>query len=154
MKRIAAGLLAPLLAFAAGEASAAQGVTGQDVMAVLERMGLEAELGEDYVGDPQIRFQLDGLNVLMNFYDCDDDVPVCESLQLEVGLDLERGTTLQIANAYNTRYRYGRMLLDDEMDPFLQYDFEVMYTDRPRHIESQVMIFREMLGNFTKAVDF
>lgn len=153
MKRIAVGLLAPLLALAATQASAADGVTGQEALAVLERMGLEGELGEDAVGDPQVRFGLDGLNVWLNFYDCGGSGR-CGSLQLEVGLDLEQGTTLHVANAYNARYRYGRMLLDDEMDPFLQYDFEVLHTDPAAHIESQVRIFAQLLDDFTSAVDF
>lgn len=155
MHRMTAALLAPLLALATTQALAdeGRGVTGEEALAVLQDMDLAPELGEDGVGDPQIRLELAGLNVWMSFYDCGDDGR-CGSLQMQVGLDLDGGTTLQTANVYNSRYRYGRMVLDDEMDPFLQYDFEVLHADHAAHIRSQVQIFGELLGDFTRAVDF
>lgn len=154
MDRWTAGLLAPLLALAAMPAAAdpGRGVTGPEAMAVLERMELSPELLEDSAGDPMIRFRANDLNAYLNFYDCNDGR--CGSLQLEVGLDLENGTTLQVANVYNSRYRYGRMVLDDEMDPFLHYDFEVLHTDHAAQIQSQVEIFGQLLGDFTSSVGF
>ena len=154
MHRLTAGLLAPLLALAAAPALAdtGRGVSGAEAMAVLQAMDLEPEMLEDSVGDPMIRFQTNGLNAYLNFYDCSGGR--CGSLQLEVGLDLENGTSLQVANVYNTRYRYGRMVLDDEMDPFLHYDFEVLHAEHAAQIRSQVEIFGQLLGDFTSSVGF
>lgn len=154
MHRLTAGLLAPLLALAAAPALAdtGRGVSGAEAMIVLRAMELEPEMLEDGVGDPMIRFQTNGLNAYLNFYDCSGGR--CGSLQLEVGLDLENGTSLQVANVYNTRYRYGRMVLDDEMDPFLHYDFEVLHSDHAAQIRSQVEIFNQLLGDFTRSVGF
>ena len=156
MTRITAGLLAPLLAFATmaapAQAAPGRGVSGPEAMAVFEAMELSPELRTDGVGDPMIRFQVNDLTAYLNFYDCDDGR--CGSLQLEVGLDLEHGTTLHVANVYNARYRYGRMLLDDEMDPYLQYDFEVLHADHADHIRSQVQIFGSLLEDVTEAVGF
>lgn len=154
MHRITAGLLAPLLALAAmpALADAGRGVSGAEAMAVLQDMELAPEMLEDAAGDPMIRFQLNELNAYLNFYDC--NAGRCGSMQLEVGLDLEHGTTLQVANVYNSRYRYGRMALDDEMDPFLHYDFEVLHTDHAAQIRSQVEIFGQLLGDFTRSVGF
>lgn len=155
MNRLTAGLLAPLLALAAVPAAAAEegrGVTGAEAMAVLQQMELAPEMLEDSAGDPMIRFVINDLNAYLNFYDCSEGR--CGSLQLEVGLDLEAGTTLQVANVYNSRYRYGRVALDDEMDPFLRYDFEVLHASHAAHIQSQVEIFGQLLVDFTRAVDF
>lgn len=154
MRRLTAGLLAPLMALAAAPALAedGKGVTGAEAMAVLQGMSLEPEMLEDSAGDPMIRFRINDLTAYMNFYDCSEGR--CGSLQLEVGLDLESGTSLQVANVYNSRYRYGRMLLDDDMDPFLHYDFEVLHSSHAAHIQSQVEIFGQILGDFTRAVDF
>jgi hypothetical protein len=154
MRRLTAGLLAPLLVLVASTAIAdsGRGVSGPEAMAVLQAMDLEPELLEDGVGDPMIRFRLNDLNAYLNFYDCSRTR--CGSMQLEVGLDLEHGTSLQVANVYNSRYRYGRMRLDDEMDPFLQYDFEVLHSDHAAHIQSQVEIFGHLLADFTRAVGF
>ena len=153
-KTMTAGLLAALLALAAAPAAAegGRGVTGEEALAVLQAMELSPELRQNRAGDPQIRFVINDLNAYLNFYDCSGDR--CGSLQLEVGLDLEHGTTLQVANVYNSRFRYGRVSLDDEMDPFLQYDFEVLHSDHAAHIRSQVGIFGQLLGDFTRAVDF
>lgn len=154
MKTMGAGLLAALVALAAAPAAAegGRGVTGEEALAVLQAMDLAPELRQDRAGDPQIKFVINDLNAFLNFYDCSEGR--CGSLQLEVGLDLEHGTTLQVANVYNTRFRYGRMLLDDEMDPFLQYDFEVLHSDHAAQLRSQVEIFGQLLGDFTRAVDF
>jgi len=154
MRRLTVGLAAALLALAApvAMADAGRGVTGAEAMAVLEDMALQPEMLEDSVGDPMIRFQIEGLTAYLNFYDCRDGR--CGSLQLEVGLDLQAGTSLQVANVYNARYRYGRVLLDDEMDPYLQYDFEVLHTHHEAHIRSQVEMFGQLLGDFTQAVGF
>lgn len=154
MNRLTAGLLAPLLMLAAAPALAdgGHGMTGPEAMTVLENMELSPELGEDGAGDPLIRFSLNGLNAYLNFYDCTQGR--CGSLQLQVALDLDNGTSLQVANVYNSRYRYGRMLLDDDMDPFLQYDFEVLHTRAAEHLQSQVEIFGQLLGDFTSAVGF
>ena len=154
MDKLIAGLLAPLMALAAVPALAdeGRGVSGEEAMAVLRQMDLEPELLSDRAGDPMLRFTLDGLVSYLNFYDCDEGR--CGSLQLEVGLDLANGTTLQVANVYNSTYRYGRMALDDEMDPFLHYDFEVLHADHAAHIRSQVEIFGQLLRDFTRAVGF
>jgi len=154
MKTMTAGLLAALLALAAAPAAAegGRGVTGEEALAVLQAMELSPELREDRAGDPQIKFVINDLNAYLNFYDCSEGR--CGSLQLEVGLDLEHGTTLQVANVYNSRFRYGRVSLDDEMDPFLQYDFEVLHSDHAAQIRSQVGIFGQLLGDFTRAVGF
>lgn len=154
MEKLIAGLLAPLIALAVAPALAdeGRGVSSGEAMAVLRQMDLEPELMSDRAGDPMIRFKLDGLVSYLNFYDCSGSR--CGSLQLEVGLDLVNGTSLQVANVYNSTYRYGRMVLDDEMDPFLHYDFEVLHADHAAHIRSQVEIFGQLLGDFRRAVDF
>lgn len=154
MRTLTAGLLAPMLALATVPALAdtGRGVTGPEAMAVLQAMELEPELLTDSAGDPMIRFRASDLNAYLNFYDCEGGR--CGSMQLEVGLDLENGTSLHVANVFNSRYRYARMLLDDEMDPYLRYDFEVLHAEHAAHIRSQIGIFTQLLGDFTRSVGF
>lgn len=154
IKTLTTGLLAPLLALAAAPAHAdtGRGVTGPEAMAVFEAMELEPELTTDGAGDPMIRFRTNDLNAYLYFYDCKD--ARCGSLQLGVGLDLENGTSLHVANVFNTRFRYGRMLLDDEMDPFLRYDFEVLHADHEAQLRSQLALFSSLLEDFTQSVGF
>lgn len=132
--------------------AASKGVTGPEVVAVLAQMDLEPELTTDSVGDPMVKFKINGLNAYANFYDCDNGT--CGSMQLEVGIDMADGLSLQMANMLNTRYRYTRIYLDEEMDPFIQYDFEVLHTDHAEHITSQVEIYGGLLEKVTEAIDF
>lgn len=151
MTGVLALLLGTGMAMAPAHA-AGGGVTGPQVVSVLERMDLDPELTTDSVGDPMVKFRINGLNAFANFYDCKDGT--CGSLQLEVGIDMPDGVGLQMANVLNTRYRYIRVYLDDEMDPFIQYDFEVLHTDPAAHITSQVELYGGLLEKVTEAIDF
>ena len=143
-------LASPLLA---GEASAER-ISGKEALAVMRAMDLQPQLGTDALGDPQIQFVIDGLHAQLNFYDCKKQDGRCGSLQLETAVDLENGTTYRVANAFNKQYRYVRMHLDDEMDPYVQYDFEVLHTDARTHLESQIEMFGKLLASFTEAVGY
>lgn len=150
-------LLAALFAFAlaAPQAATAQSlgtISGPQAAEVLAALGLSPELGRDRHGDPEIMFQQNGLTCRLNFFDCRNDR--CGSLQLEVGLDLEEGTTPQVVNQYNRRYRYGRAYLDEEMDPYLLYDFELPHARVGEYLESQLGIFGTLLEHFTEAFGY
>ena len=139
--------------FLAADASAER-MSGREAMAVLRSMGFSPELGTDSVGDPLIMFQISGLHSQLKFYDCKKSEGRCGSMQLETAVDLEAGMGLQAANRFNRRYRYVRMYLDEEMDPYVQYDFEVLHTDAAKHLRSQVEMFGQLLESFKDYVDF
>lgn len=139
--------------FLAADASAER-MSGREAMAVLRSMGFSPELGTDSVGDPLIMFQISGLHSQLKFYDCKKSEGRCGSMQLETAVDLEDGMGLQAANRFNRRYRYVRMYLDEEMDPYVQYDFEVLHTDAAKHLRSQVEMFGQLLESFKDYVDF
>src|SRR5690606_9513362 len=140
-------LASPLLA---AEASAER-ISGREALAVMRAMDLSPELGTDSHGDPQIEFMIEGLHARLNFYDCKKQDGRCGSLQLETALDLEDGTSLRAANEFNQKYRYVRLYLDHEMDPYLQFDFEVLHTDAKSHLESQIELYGKLLRDFKDA---
>jgi len=143
-------LASPLLA---AEASAER-ISGREALAVMRAMDLSPELGTDSHGDPQIEFMIEGLHARLNFYDCKKQDGRCGSLQLETALDLEDGTSLRAANEFNQKYRYVRLYLDHEMDPYLQYDFEVLHTDAKSHLESQIELYGKLLRDFKDAMGY
>lgn len=57
-------------------------------------------------------------------------------------------------NAFNRECRYTRAYLDDERDPFLEYDFEVLHTDHAAHVASQIELREQLLGEFLDATGF
>lgn len=142
-------LLAAALAWpATADAALARsgGVSGADVVKVLQDAGYRAQLDKDDDGDPRIVTKMSGATVHVVFYDCAQDR--CGSLQLAAALDLERGFSLEGINQFNSQYRYARAYLDDEMDPFLQFDFEVLHTSNSEHIASQLDLWEDVLGRF------
>ena len=155
--RLPAVLLATLAAFVLAPAPAAadveaRGISQAEVAEILHDLGYRAKPDTDGEGEGMIRTKLGGLNVDIYFYDCNQGR--CGSLSFSVGLDLEDGTTLEVINRYNAGFRYGHAYLDDEMDPFLQYDFEMINTDHAAYLASQVDLFETLLQDFTLATGF
>ena len=148
-------LLAAALQWPAAGAAAAEtgsGITGAEMAGILQDAGYRAKLSTDQDGDPRIETRMSGVNVFVIFYDCKHDR--CGSLQFAVALDLEEGSTLQAMNRFNAEYRYTRARLDDEMDPSLHFDFEVLHTARTAHIVSQVDLWEDILGQFLRTTGF
>src|SRR5690606_1091921 len=137
---VALALASPLLAAEA----AAERISGKEALAVMRSMDLSPELSTDGVGDPQINFVIDGLHARLNFYDCKKDGR-CGSLQQVSTIDLADGTTYFVDKRFAKQYRYVRLCVGDEMDPYLQYDFEAMHADAQAHLRSQVEMFRTLL---------
>jgi hypothetical protein len=147
MRRATTRLAALLLATCPALAMA--GVTGEEVRDMLHDLGYKAHLATDAVGDPQVRTAMGGLTVFVNFYGCEDGR--CSALQFECAFDIEDGTTYQAANDFNARYRFGRVHLDHEMDPYMQFDFEMDNTQPAAFLESQVATFESLLGSFRES---
>jgi hypothetical protein len=142
--------LAAVLSWPAiGAAEVGGGITGPELVRVLQDAGYKAKLDKDSDGDPRIETSMSGAKVFVSFYDCKQDR--CGSLQFVVAMDLKDGSTWEAMNRFNSEYRYGRAHLDEEMDPFLRFDFEVLHTARTEHIVSQIDIWEDVLNAFLKA---
>ena len=141
---VASATLAPA-ALAAG-----RGITGPEMVAILQGEGYKAKLEKDSEGDPIIRTQMSGTSVSVLFYDCKEGR--CGSLQFMTGQDLPDGTTMAVVNEFNKNFRYGKAHLDEENDPFLQYDFEVLHANHAQHIVSQVELWEDVLGAYRNAI--
>ncbi|MBF6025110.1 YbjN domain-containing protein [Lysobacter niastensis] len=137
-----------MLAFAA---EPARGVTAAEVAKILQDASYSAKIGKAGDGTPRIDSNMGGVDVVMDFYDCEADR--CGSLQLTTGIDLEKGSTYQVINKFNSEYRYGSAYLDAAMDPFIEYDFEVVNTDHAAYIRSQIELWEEVLGYFIKVIE-
>lgn len=141
----------PALAFAAGDAEG-RGITGPEVVRILHDQGYRAQLDKDGEGDPLVRTGLSGLDTVVYFYDCDDGR--CGSLKFSVGIDLAEGSSHAVVNGFARQYRYARTFLDDESDPFIEFDFEVLHTHHAAHLASHVAMFEQLLDAFARAVGF
>lgn len=149
--------LATATALLAGAAQAqvinAGGMTGPEAVAWLQKSGYKAELTKDESGDPLINSAADGHDFKIYFYDC-DAAKRCKALQFSAGFDLKQGLTLEKANEWNRKNRYLKAYLDDDMDPYVQYDVNVNAGRTVAGLDDDFGVWTGMLGDFTTFIDW
>ncbi|HAU22274.1 MAG TPA: hypothetical protein DCS24_06710 [Erythrobacter sp.] len=95
----------------------------QGIVSVMEMAGYEAELDQDGSDDPMIITELNGWQARVLFYGCDaESHDGCGSLQLLGGFDRAKPWTAEEAIQISAQYRYSSVWLDEEGDPFIQWD--------------------------------
>lgn len=117
-------ILASLLLGAAGTASASPMITADParIAGVLMEEGYRAEMDTDSQGDPLIRSASSGVNYSIYFYGCTNGFN-CSEIQFSAGFDLDPGAIgLRDINMWNSEKRFGQAFLDDEGDPYVQFD--------------------------------
>lgn len=151
--------LAGLAAIAGSSASAAEptlinkdGMTGPEVVAWLQGEGYKAALSKDQGGDPMIKSAAGGINFTVYFYDCEKDR--CKALQFSSGFDLKDGLTLAKVNEWNKTNRYLDAYLDDENDPYVEYDVNVNAGRTIAGLNDDFDIWTDMVGTFATFIDW
>src|SRR5687768_16582801 len=95
----------------------------QGIVEVMRFAGYEAELTTDDVGDPMIDSEFASLIGVVMFYGCHEETHQgCDSIQLRVGLDREEPMTAEWMNIEFANDRYYGVTLDDEGDPWFNWD--------------------------------
>jgi hypothetical protein len=153
---LAAGVL--LAVAPAVPAWAASGnVTAQDpqsVLSALEDLGYKGDLSKRDNGRAQIAITVKNSPTYIDFYNCDDKMADCYTLLFSYGMNLSKGTTLTKANEWNTREINGRIWLDEDDDPWLDYAV-VTYDGIPSGTFSQVMqIWEHQVETVKEFFDF
>jgi hypothetical protein len=123
-------LLAALGAMALSASDAAArtfpvgGVTARDVADALEARGYPTTIGRDAVGDPKVGSARGKTRFYVYFYDCRGER--CSNIQFSVAYDFDNGMSLSSANMWNTKYRFGKVYVDEGNDPWMQMDIDLM----------------------------
>jgi hypothetical protein len=95
-------------------------VTAEDPQTVLDELsnlGYPGKLGKLDNGRPTISVRIAGFNTYIDFYDCTDDMTDCYTLLFSATADMKNGTTLEMANKWNSDKITGRVWLNDDKDP-------------------------------------
>jgi hypothetical protein len=123
------------------------------IVGLLQQAGYRANLTVDNVGDPLIESSAAGVDFSIYFYGCDNAVN-CQSLQFSSGYDLERGTSFQAMNDWNSTQRFGYAYLDNESDPFVNMDVNMAYGISTDSFFDTLAIWEQVLADFHTHIDW
>lgn len=110
-----------LLAPSAVGAQSLDPANPNQIARALQDMGFRAEMDPYNSGRPRIRSSIEGISFSLAFYSCRNDHTDCGSLLFVKGYDMSKGLSYTVANKWNADRLIGRVYLDDENDPFIDY---------------------------------
>ena len=148
--------LALALGFAlAAPAANAQVMADVDVIAVfLQEFGLPTEKSVDPDGDPKIDSRIEGTRFAVYFYGCDNGKD-CDSIQFSTGFDLKEPMTLEAANTWNRDKRFGKVYLDEDGDPYIEYDVNTDFDGiGAENFDDSIDLWRALLAEFRDYIDW
>lgn len=155
MKTSMLGLLAgamlaitPAAALAAPGDIHVDGMTGAEVVKWLQDGGYKAELTKDDTGDPMIKSAAGGVNFIIYFYDCTAK-PRCKAIQFSASFDLKQPMSAAKINEWNTKNRYLKAYIDDEGDPYVQYDVNLNAGRTKAVLDDDFGVWTSMIDDFT-----
>ena len=126
----------------------------QTVLAALKTLGYPGKLEKMDSGRTSIAVQVSGLKTYIDFYDCADDLTDCYTLLFNVSLDLKKGTTMDKANEWNSKQITGRVWLDDNKDPTLDYSFSTFNGVSEDTFDQNVKLWDKKIGDLKDFFDF
>lgn len=135
---------------AAGALSAADPA---GIAAALQRLGYKAEITKDDDGDPKINSAAAGANFGVYFYGCTGGKD-CNAIQFSAGFDTDAGLDLSVANEWNRDKRYGKVYLDDERDPYIELDVNMIGGITEANFDDTVGLWDSLLADFQKHIDW
>ena len=98
----------------------------ETLVEALKTAGYEVTAGTDDTGDPVLELVMQGYKARLLFLDCDEaSHDKCGSVQFFSAFDAEGvGMSLEDANLFARRYRYGAVSVTANGDPRLRWDIE------------------------------
>ena len=110
-------------AMAQGLVETASASEPEELVKLLRFAGWKADLGEGDDGTPRISGEFFGWSTTIHFFGCDGAGPAgCDSLLFTTGLDSEHPMDPVKALDLMRKYRFATISLDEEGDPFIDYD--------------------------------
>lgn len=129
-------------------------IDGTDVeliAAVLRENGYRAEIDQQDDGDPEINSGSQGVKWRLLFYACKENSD-CSAVQFNAGLDLIDGVAESAAHTWNGKKRYGTSIIDDEGDPWLDFDINLKGGVTKENFEHSLALWEGVLADYLKHV--
>jgi hypothetical protein len=129
------------------------GLSADDVANWLKSEGYKAQVSTNKDGSKTIQSATGGTNFNIDMYDCHDK-PTCTAIQFNVGFDTKGAWNSGKMNSYNRSKRWVRAYVDDNDDPWLEQDVDLIPGGTWESLNDQFGIWRQMMGDFEKYIDW
>lgn len=121
------------------------------IVALLQKAGMQATLEKDDEGNPIIFSAASGANYDLYFYECKDGND-CGSVEFNACFDTPDGVKMDIINAWNYEWRFGKASLDENNDPCLNMDVEMLGGVSEQAFNTSIETWTGTLGRFITAI--
>jgi len=128
------------------------GISGEEMVKILQEAGYRATLSKDDEVDPLIKSAVAGKDFNVVMYGCENGR--CKSFQFLAGFDLDKGSTAEVMNDWNRNRRFASAYLDDENDPFLQMDLDVEKGSSTEQVAMYLETWETVVGLFSSKIGF
>lgn len=158
MKHVIAAAAAALVWACAANGAAAKdipagGLTVQEVAAWLKAKGYRADLEQTDEGEKYVASAAEGVNFEIYMYDC-KGAARCTSLQFHIGFGMESDLSVDRINSWNRENRYVKAYLDDEKDPYFQYDANLSPGGTYEALDDDLGVWLGFLPNIKSHIDW
>jgi hypothetical protein len=128
------------------------GLTVNDVAKWLQDGGYKAEIQSNSDGTKKVHSATDGVDFYVDMYDCKGK-PQCESIQFYAGFDSKGAWNATKMNTFNAKNRWVKVYVDDKDDPWVEMDVDLLGSSYDG-LDDEFAVWRQMLGDFTKYIDW
>ena len=104
------------------------------------------EMDADDAGDPMIVGRMEGIQYVVHFYGCTDNVD-CRSLQFRAAWT-DDGIPLEFINGWNRDWRFGKVYLDDEDDPVIEMNVNLFGGVSEKNLRDTIDWWRVVIKQF------
>ncbi|MCB1335440.1 MAG: YbjN domain-containing protein [Roseivivax sp.] len=141
----------------AGATPALAEIDGSDVAAIIsvfQQEGYMVTQTTDSEGDPLLQGKIEGTPYSVYFYGCDDAHANCSAVQFKAGYDMQMGLSDYQVNTWNKEKRFGKVFLDDEKDPFLELDVNLLHGVSEGNFADTIDWWRVVMSEFEKYINW
>lgn len=152
MKAFIAAAVLGVLAYApAAHAQALIDGTNPSAVHEVARGFGSAELTTDGDGDPKITGRMEGIRYSVYFYGCRENKN-CRTIQFSASWSAPGKFTLEQINDYNRQKRFGKVYLDKEGDPVIQFDVNLQKGVSQGNLEETFDWWKTIVAEFAKLI--
>ncbi|SDG54420.1 YbjN domain-containing protein [Roseospirillum parvum] len=133
-----------------------EGISGSELVQLMQDWGYRADLDQDGEGDPRIQSSTGGLNFVVHFYECQPDgaEPVCGSLSVGAVFEGAVNHGVDSMNHWNALNRFGKAYRADNGDLWVEMDIALEGGISEANLRDWLAWWEAVLGKFARHIDW